>query len=172
MKYEDGTGYWSYNVSAINCELNNTGYKLGDYANCDIEMNYVFKNTKFNVNNKIDYLFQALWYNNEFFKKMNFKFESCEFNILKETFNAIFKPGNAKFSGDIIFNNCIFNSDIENEILLFSSQWNNIPEGTNLNIRLNNCKINGKFKCTDLTTVNGLFHLFINDEEHDISTLI
>ena len=103
---------------------------------------------------------------------MNFKFESCEFNILKETFNAIFKPGNAKFSGDIIFNNCIFNSDIENEISLFSSQWNSIPEGTNLNIRLNNCKINGKFKCTDLTTVNGLFHLFIDDEDHDISTLI
>jgi hypothetical protein len=103
---------------------------------------------------------------------MNFEFESCEFNILKETFNAIFKPGNAKFSGDIIFNNCIFNSDIENEISLFSSQWNNMPEGTNLNIRLNNCKINGKFKCTDLTTVSGLFHLFINDEEHDISTLI
>lgn len=172
MQYEDETGYWNYNVSAINCELNNTGYKLGDYANCNIEMNYVFKDTKFNINNKIDYLFQALWYNNEFFKKMNFKFESCEFNISKETFNAIFKPGNAKFSGDIIFNNCIFNSDIENEISLFSSQWSSIPEGTNLNIRLNNCKINGKFKCTDLTTVNGLFHLFINDEEHDISTLI
>ena len=172
MQYEDGTKYWAYNVSAINCELNNTGYTLGDYANCDIEMNYVFKDTKFNIDNKIDHLFQGYWYNNEFFKKMNFKFESCEFNILNETFNAIFKPYNAKFSEDIIFNNCIFNSDIENEISLFTSGWSSIPEGTNLNIRLNNCKINGKFKCTDLTTVNGLFHLFINDEEHDISTLI
>lgn len=172
MQYEDGTGYWTYNVSAINCELNNTGYTLGDYANCDIEMNYVFKDTKFNIDNKIDHLFHGYWFNNEFFKKMNFKFESCEFNISNETFNAIFKPNNAKFSEDIIFNNCIFNSDIENEISLFTSQWSDIPEGTNLNIRLNNCKINGKFKCTDLTTVNGLFHLFINDEEHDISTLI
>ena len=172
MQYEDGTGYWTYNVSAINCELNNTGYTLGDYANCDIEMNYVFKDTKFNIDNKIDHLFNGYWYNNEFFKKMNFKFESCEFNISNETFNAIFKPNNAKFSEDIIFNNCIFNSDIENEISLFTSRWSDIPEGTNLNIRLNNCKINGKFKCTDLTTVNGLFHLFINDEEHNISTLI
>ena len=120
---------------------------LTAYANCDVQLDFLFENTEFDFT-VVQEMFHPAWYTNEYRKIFNIRFENCKFNISYEDFKGIFNANSARVTGELIFENCTFKNETSKSIRIF-----NISSAANsdLVIKLNNCKYVGDIQAISPT---------------------